>query len=252
MGRRDYSCLCQTCINDVCSPQCLEDSQCPAGYICDDCGWCVEDVGCNNNNTLCDGHDALCNIPSHDNCFWCNGDSCAIGKTSPHLATSRTLSVPGCAGDPNCPESHPVCGHGGGEHLCGCTDDEDCTIDNFICDTGDLDGDGDSKECIEDGCYENNDRCDGHDAVCNIPDHENCFYCDGMDCKPGKQKPMAFCISIFQVASRTRIVLRTAPFAVLTGTTAAAATRTLTVPPTYLSARRVVTARSVWRAVSTI
>ena len=34
------------------------------------------------------------------------------------------------------------------------------------------------KRCVEDtGCTDNN-QCNGHDAICNIPAHDNCFYCD--------------------------------------------------------------------------
>ena len=93
---------------------------------------------------------------------------------------------PGCSTDENCPDTHPICGHGGSSHLCGCTADKDCKA-GFICDTSDLDGNGDDKECIPDGCYQTDDRCDGWDEVCHIPAHDNCFWCDGMECKPGRQ-----------------------------------------------------------------
>ena len=44
------------------------------------------------------------------------------------------------------------------------------------------------KRCIEDsGCKEDN-QCPGFDSVCNIPAHDNCFYCDPTtDCTEGKE-----------------------------------------------------------------
>ena len=98
------------------------------------------------------------------------------------------LLFSGCSTNNNCPESHPICGHGGGDHLCGCNADEDCKSGE-ICDTEDLDDDGDNRECIPWDCYFSDD-CPGHDAICNIPEHENCFYCDydDMTCKPGVLK----------------------------------------------------------------
>ena len=57
------------------------------------------------------------------------------------------LLFSGCSTNDNCPESHPICGHGGGDHLCGCNANEDCK-DGEICDTEDLDWNGDDKECI--------------------------------------------------------------------------------------------------------
>ena len=103
------------------------------------------------------------------------------------LCKMMTLLFSGCSTNDNCPESHPICGHGGSEHLCGCNVDEDCKPGE-ICDTGDFDGDGDDKECIQDGCYQLDENCPDHDAVCNIPDYDNCFYCDDMTCKPGVSK----------------------------------------------------------------
>ena len=35
----------------------------------------------------------------------------------------------GCGGldnNGNCPDKYPICGHGGGEHLCGCDSNDDC------------------------------------------------------------------------------------------------------------------------------
>ena len=61
----------------------MEDQHCPDGYKCDECGWCVEveDNGCDSDSTNCDGYDAECNIPAHDNCFYCDGTDCQIGKS---------------------------------------------------------------------------------------------------------------------------------------------------------------------------
>ena len=41
---------------------------------------------------------------------------------------SRNICL-GCGGldeNGNCPDKYPICGHGGGEHLCGCDSDADC------------------------------------------------------------------------------------------------------------------------------
>ena len=41
---------------------------------------------------------------------------------------SRSLCL-GCGGlddNGNCPDKYPICGHGGGDHLCGCDSDDDC------------------------------------------------------------------------------------------------------------------------------
>ena len=57
------------------------------------------------------GHDALCTVPDHDNCFYCNDHNCTDG----------------CASDANCPESYPVCG-AVQPHRCGCGSDTDCKV----------------------------------------------------------------------------------------------------------------------------
>merc|ERR1711971_1515443 len=67
----------QTCVNDKCSPQCVEDSHCPDGYHCDECGWCIEDSECTTNDQ-CNGYDSVCNIPAHDNCFYCDTETDAL------------------------------------------------------------------------------------------------------------------------------------------------------------------------------
>ena len=96
------SCVFQTCVNEKCTPQCVEDSHCPDGYTCDDCGWCVpvgtttpaatttvaattEDPGCQDTDAMCPGFDQLCHIPAHDNCFWCNGKLCEEGESGSML-----------------------------------------------------------------------------------------------------------------------------------------------------------------------
>jgi len=99
---------------------CEKDEDCPPDYICDGDNGCVEDVGCDNIDANCDGFNATCNIPAHDNCFYCDGKEC----------------LPGCGGSDdniNCPVTHPVCGHGGGAHLCGCDSDADCDSSRPIC-----------------------------------------------------------------------------------------------------------------------
>ena len=47
-----------------------------------------------------------------------------------------------------------------------------------------------SQRCIKDegGCTDNN-QCPGFDSVCNIPAHDNCFFCDlpSENCLEGKE-----------------------------------------------------------------
>jgi len=152
----------QSCINGLCSPQCIQDSDCPAGYICDDCNWCVEGGnGCDGDDSLC--LQGVCDVPfPYTTCEYCgDGNAC----------------LPGCSTDSNCPEMYPVCGGGGGDHLCGCTQDADCPS-GYICDSG-------SHVCTEDlGCNNNNANC--NNVMCDvIVPPSPCEYCGGKDCLPG-------------------------------------------------------------------
>jgi len=154
----------QTCVNGKCIPQCQEDNHCPNGYECDDCGWCVPLSGCQADQ---DCKYELCDPPKnpHTTCEYCNVES---GDCRP-----------GCADDSQCPDNYPICGHGGGVHLCGCDNDIDCNEDQ-ICDQ-------DSHQCIPKPV-----GCDNQDSNClqDICDVENnpyttCEWCDGLQCKPG-------------------------------------------------------------------
>jgi len=164
----------QTCINDECAPQCLEDKHCPEGYRCD-CKWCVPLDTCDSTDSKCPGFDAVCHIPAHENCFWCDVDSCKEG----------------CVDNTNCPPTHPICGHGkDGAHRCGCNADSDCTKPGEICDTEDQDGDGDRNECVEDlNCRNTDSMCPGFDVTCEIDplnnQHSMCEWCNGKKCDPG-------------------------------------------------------------------
>merc|ERR1712130_1030228 len=57
------------------------------------------------------GEDALCTVPDHDNCFYCDAHNCTEG----------------CASDSNCPESYPICG-AVQPNRCGCGSDSDCKV----------------------------------------------------------------------------------------------------------------------------
>jgi len=157
----------QSCVNDACMPQCMEDSHCPDGYICDDCNWCVVDP---DNNCAGDDSNCLqgvCDVPwPYTTCEYCDTDAC----------------VPGCSTDANCPDLYPVCGAGGGNHTCGCNDDSQCPT-NYICNTND-------NVCEEDlGCNGDDSNCkqDICDEPANWP-YTTCEYCsddNGKDCVPG-------------------------------------------------------------------
>merc|ERR1712106_603218 len=76
--------------------------------------------------------------------------------------------------------NYPICGHGGGPHLCGCSADQDCAADQ-LCDTH-------SHECypkpIDVGCDNDNANCPSE--ICDEPwPYNNCHYCDDIVCKPG-------------------------------------------------------------------
>lgn len=155
----------QHCVGGKCSPQCEEDSHCPAGYSCSDCKWC-EGLKCSSDNEC--KHDK-CDAPTnpHTTCEYC--DSVSDG------------CVPGCPDDSLCPSNYPVCGHGGGPHLCGCSEDMDCAGDE-ICNIGthecnprpiDVGCDGDNTNCLIDMCDEP-----------NWP-YNTCEYCDDTVCREG-------------------------------------------------------------------
>ena len=103
------------------------------------------------------GHDELCSVPDHSNCFYCDSHNCTqvnmrLGTTglgnlaSPDQGTWLTSSLwnlwvswvtqcnshnnictQGCASDANCPESYPLCG-AVLPHRCGCSDNSDCKV----------------------------------------------------------------------------------------------------------------------------
>ena len=87
--------------------------------------------------------------------------------------------MPGCPDDSLCPSNYPICGHGGGPHLCGCSADEDCGEEE-LCDTN-------SHECFPKpvtGCDNNNANCPSQ--VCDEPwPYTSCQWCDETVCKPG-------------------------------------------------------------------
>jgi len=166
----------QTCVGGLCTPQCMENSHCPDGYDCDECGWCVghkcvDDSECKHNT---------CDPPNnpHTTCEFCNG---VTGECSP-----------GCADNDNslCPDSYPICGHGGGPHLCGCNADEDCK-DDELCNVNDhfcypkpiLGCDNNDANCATVVCCE--EYTDPQDfAKCQYP-YNTCEWCDDIACKDG-------------------------------------------------------------------
>jgi len=185
---------CSTCQANSCvAPQCCADEDCPVGQHCNDgvCdGECTDSSHCPYGDSA-----ALCDVPSYFQCQYCDLDS--------HLCEQ------GCDSDSNCPGDYPVCSP---DHKCGCTDTSDCVggtgtlcdvpdytqcsycdPENAQCKPGcdeDADCPSDFPTCDLDshtcGCSDSSE-CTGSDAVCDVTDYQNCFYCDAQDaqCKPG-------------------------------------------------------------------
>jgi len=147
-------------------------------------------LGCNSMDSACPGFDAVCEIPGHGNCAWCDGMDCKTG----------------CASDTNCPADRPVCG-AVTSHECGCNDDGQC-MTGKICENGacidgcrnhtgcigwdavctdspDLAGNCAycmNQQCVK-GCVDSS-NCQSSDS-CDAPDHSSCFYCDNHVCSTG-------------------------------------------------------------------
>jgi len=79
--------VCSVCNIDTCSqPECCADDDCLAGYICED-EKCVPEGECDAMRP-CDGVDGICDLPSYDNCEYCDLDT--------------NECKPGCDHDDNC------------------------------------------------------------------------------------------------------------------------------------------------------
>jgi len=163
------TCECESwqtdCVNGKCMPQCIEDAHCPDGYECSDCGWCEATFECNNDS---DCRSDMCDPPNnpHTTCEYCD----------PNLHTCQ----PGCPADDLCPSKYPICGHGGGIHVCGCNTDEDCGQD-MICNSNE-------HKCYPkpiNGCENDNANCPSE--MCDEPNwpYTTCTYCDGQNCRYG-------------------------------------------------------------------
>jgi len=163
----DCDCLdWQTCVGGKCIPQCEEDKDCPAGYECSDCKWCESLSECSQDSEC---KHAMCDPPAnpHTTCEYCDASSAGC--------------VPGCPDDSLCPANYPICGHGGGAHLCGCNADRDCAADQ-LCNVN-------THECfpkpIDVGCDNDNANCPSQ--MCDEPNdpYHTCTWCDDTVCKPG-------------------------------------------------------------------
>ena len=103
------------------------------------------------------GHDELCSVPDHSNCFYCDSHNCTqvrmrLGATGlgnlaslsqgtwltsslwnlwvswvTQCKSHNNMCTQGCASDANCPESYPLCG-AVLPHRCGCSDNSDCKV----------------------------------------------------------------------------------------------------------------------------
>ena len=127
----------------------------------------------------------MCNPPSkpHTTCEYCDANAVihffCKSFYQKDFQLFQNACVPGCPDDSLCPSNYPICGHGGGPHLCGCSADKDCAEDE-LCDTN-------SHECFPKpvtGCDNNNANCPSQ--VCDEPwPYTSCQWCDGTVCKPG-------------------------------------------------------------------
>ena len=66
-------------------------------------------------------------------------------------------------------------------HTCKCSEDSDCHAEDFC----NNDGICELRPCVADA--DCNDVANG-EGVCDVTSvpHGNCYYCDGGECKPGK------------------------------------------------------------------
>ena len=81
--------------------------------------------GCSADNQ-CTGWDLVCNMPGHENCYWCDEPNleCKIGERSGYLTMIVSYNS-GCGTDANCPAERPVCG-AVTPNICNCGVDAHC------------------------------------------------------------------------------------------------------------------------------
>jgi len=146
---------CTYCEANECKPGCIDNDNCPEGYVCNDSHLCESDNGVCVTDPECIGYDVTCNV-AHDNCFFCGDDSdCA----------SSNGCCPGCHDSAlNCAYPYPICNQD--THRCGCTTNDECNAPD-ICD---------NNQCVPPSPCAEDWECDGWNATCNEA-YNNCFYC---------------------------------------------------------------------------
>ena len=110
---------------------CLNNNNCPTLFPVCGGGGGPNLCGC-SKNADCQGHDAVCSVPDHGNCFWCDGPECKIGES--HIHKCALYLTLGCDSNANCPADRPVCG-AVTSHRCGCSADSECS-GGKICEGG--------------------------------------------------------------------------------------------------------------------
>jgi len=109
----------------------------------------------------------------------CRDDS-GCTATSCSTCVDHVCQDPECCSDPDCPDVTDLVCSICSDQICSrpeCCVDDDCE-DGFVCE---------DQQCVPEGECDMERPCDGSNAVCNVPQYDNCNYCDDLvkECKPG-------------------------------------------------------------------
>jgi len=138
-------------------------------------GYCKSDADCTGSScSHCVNH--MCVDPE-----CCTDDDCGdITNMVCSVCDMETCSQPECCADADCPAvTDRICS------VCSmdtcsrpeCCVDDDCP-DGYVCE---------DEKCVEEGECDANRPCENANAICDLPDYNNCEWCDvdAKECKPG-------------------------------------------------------------------